>query len=397
MAQYVNDRPYAACSLFAVALGRVFRTAMSGRCEARPELPDRPLPLELHLPALPCRGGAATAGRLFEPLGWAVEATSLPLDPAIPAWGDSPYVDLRLTGRLRLADALNHLYVLLPVLDDNKHYWVSTDEVAKLLRAGAGWLAGHPERDLISRRYLAHQRSLVASAVARLAEVDDAEAATFDNAVPDELASTAPRPASLAAARREAVLACLRTAHATSVLDLGCGEGLLVGAILDDHAVTRVVGVDVSHRALETAARRLHLSTMAQRQRDRVELRQSSLTYRDRRNEGFDAAVLMEVIEHLDPPRLPALERSVFAAARPGTVVVTTPNREHNVRYPDLPAGGRRHPDHRFEWTRAEFRAWADGVAARNAYAVAYQSVGPDDPEVGPATQLAVFTREVDA
>lgn len=389
LAQYVNDRPYAASSMLAVALGRVFRTAMAGRCDARPELPERALPLEVHIPALPCRGGAAVAEQVFAPLGWRVAATPVPLDPAIPQWGDSRYVDVRLTGLVRVADALNHLYVLLPVLDDAKHYWVSTDEVEKLVRAGDGWLRGHPERDLITRRYLAHRRTLVTTAVARLAEVDDAEPEALDNAAAEEAAA---RPASLAQIRRDAVLAALT--GAATVLDLGCGEGALVAAVLANPSVTRVVGVDVSHRALEIAARRLRLSTLGERQQARVELRQSSVTYRDARNHGFDAAVLMEVIEHLDPVRLPALERSVFGHARPATVVVTTPNVEHNVRYPDLPAGAMRHPDHRFEWTRDEFRSWADAVATRHAYAVRYLPVGPDDPQVGPATQLAIFTRE---
>jgi 3' terminal RNA ribose 2'-O-methyltransferase Hen1 len=392
LAHYVNDRPYAASSMLAVALGRVFRTAMAGRCDARPDLPDRALPLELHVPALPCRGGAEVARRLFAPLGWSVRATPIPLDRQMPQWGESRYVDLRLSGQLRLSDALNHLYVLLPVLDDAKHYWVTTDEVDKLVRAGQGWLAAHPERDLITRRYLAHRRSLVATAVGRLAEVDDAEPDALDNAVsngepPPE------RQVALAEQRRGAVLAALRAAGASRVVDLGCGEGALVRALLDDPSFTEVLGVDVSARALEIAARRLRLDQMPERQRARVRLAQSSLTYRDERLAGFDAAVLMEVVEHVDPPRLDALVRTVFGHAAPATVVVTTPNVEHNVRYPDLPAGAMRHRDHRFEWTRAEFRAWADAVASTYGYGVRFLPVGADDPDVGPPTQLAVFTR----
>jgi 3' terminal RNA ribose 2'-O-methyltransferase Hen1 len=394
LAQYVNDRPYAASSMLAVALGRVFRTAMAGRCDARPELPARALPLEIHVPALPCRGGVEVAVRLFGPLGWSVQATAVPLDPTVPAWGDSRYVDVRLSGQVRLAEALNHLYVLLPVLDDAKHYWVSTDEVDKLIRAGEGWLHSHPERDLIARRYLAHRRELVHTAVGRLAEVDDARAEELDNAVPgDDPAETPERQPGLAELRRGAVLAVLRAVGATRVVDLGCGEGPLVRDLLADPAFTRVLGVDVSHRALQIAARRLHLDRLPERQQARVELIQSSLTYRDARIAGFDAAVLMEVIEHIDPPRLAALQRVVFGHARPGTVVVTTPNVEYNVRYPGLAAGSMRHRDHRFEWTRAQFRSWADAVAAGHGYTVRYLPVGPDDPEVGPPTQMAVFTR----
>lgn len=195
LAQYVNDRPYAASSMLAVALGRVFRTAIAGRCEARPDLPDRELPLEVHAPAVPCRGGAEVAEQMFAPLGWQVEATPIPLDRHVPAWGDSRYVDLRLTGTMRLADALSHLYVLLPVLDATKHYWVGRDEVDKLLRAGEGWLAGHPERERIAQRYLANRRGLATSALERLAEVDDVVTEALDDAVPGDPADTEPESA----------------------------------------------------------------------------------------------------------------------------------------------------------------------------------------------------------
>ena len=417
LAEYVNDRPYAASSMLAVALGKVFRTAMTGRCDARPDLADRPLPLEISIPALSCRGGSDLADRLLQPLGWDVQATRIPLDPELPEWGGSHYFRVRLAGQARLADALSHLYVLLPVLDDNKHYWVDDAEIDKLLRAGGDWLAAHPERELITHRYLAHQRTLAATAVARLAEVDDTEPEALDNAVPDApdgtaLDSTAPdstapgstrlvtlpRRNSLAQQRREAVLTVLRDtvlkdSAAARVADLGCGEGRLVALLLGEPSAARVLGVDVSHRALERAAHRLHLDTMPDRQRERVDLLQSSLTYADQRLASLDAAVLMEVIEHVDPPRLGALEQTVFGAARPGTVVVTTPNAEHNVRFTDLGPGAMRHPDHRFEWTRPQFRDWAAGVAGRRGYQVRFLPVGPDDPEVGPPTQLAVFTR----
>jgi 3' terminal RNA ribose 2'-O-methyltransferase Hen1 len=391
LAQYVNDRPYAASSMMAVALSKVFGTAMAGRCTARPELAARDLPLEITIPALPCRGGADLAQRLLQPLGWTVAARPIPLDPELPDWGDSAYLSIRLTGRMRLAQALSHLYVLLPVLDNAKHYWVSTDEVDKLIRAGSGWLAGHPLRDLITRRYLAHQRPLVATAVGRLAEVDDTEPEQLDNAVSDT--PSGPRQP-LAEARREAVLAVLRAAGAATVADLGCGEGALTARLLKEPSVHRVLAVDVSPRALDRAAQRLHLDTMPERQRDRVELIQSSLTYTDSRLAGLDAAVLMEVIEHLDLPRLAALEWAVFGAARPGLVLITTPNVEHNTRLPGLAPGAYRHPDHRFEWTRAQLHEWADAVAGRRGYQVRYQPVGPDDPDVGPPSQLAVFARD---
>jgi len=391
LGQYVNDRPYAASSLLAVALGKAFASARRGVSKERPELVDRALPLEIGIPALSCRGGTEMAQRFFGPLGWDVDARPLPLDEAFPEWGDSRYLDLRLTGTLRLSDAINHLYIGLPVLDDSKHYWVSNDEIDKLLRAGEGWLATHPDRDLILRRYLAHRGSLARQAMARLAEVDDLEPERLDDAIPPGDAEG--RPVPLVEHRHAAVVAALREAGATRVLDLGCGNGALVATLLKEHDVTEIVGVDVSHRALEEAARRLHLDRMPERQRERLTLRQGALTYTDARLRGYDAAVLMEVVEHLDPDRLPALERVVFADAAPRTVIVTTPNVERNVRYEALAQGGMRHRDHRFEWTRAEFAAWASGVADRNGYVVRFVDVGTADAEVGPPTQMAVFSR----
>ncbi|MFE2165809.1 3' terminal RNA ribose 2'-O-methyltransferase Hen1 [Streptomyces sp. NPDC059447] len=396
LAQYVNDRPYAASSLLAVALSGVFRSALKGQCTARPELPGEKRPLRVEIPALPARGGAALVHRLFDPLGWdLVDVEPVPLDERFPEWGDSRYVRLVLEGELRLADALRQLYVLLPVLDDAKHYWIAPDEVDKLLRAGDGWLASHPEHGLISSRYLARHKRLTQDALerlelVRLAESDGSEVEELDNAVDDEIAE---RSVPLAVQRREAILAALRAAGAARVLDLGCGQGQLVQALLKEVSFTEIVGMDVSVRALNLAAKRLRLERMGERQSSRVTLLQGSLAYTDKRLAGYDAAVLSEVIEHLDVERLPALEYAVFGSARPRTVLVTTPNVEYNVRWATLPAGQVRHGDHRFEWTREEFRAWADGVANRHGYGVEFVPVGDDDPEVGPPTQMAVFTR----
>ncbi|MFB7597122.1 3' terminal RNA ribose 2'-O-methyltransferase Hen1 [Streptomyces sp. NPDC056160] len=419
LAQYVNDRPYAASSLLAVALSAVFSSALRGVCRAKPELPGRVRPLRIEIPALPARGGPALVERLFAPLGWTVTAEAVPLDTEFPQWGASRYVRLVLeSDTVTLAEALRHLYVLLPVLDDAKHYWVSSDEVDKLLRAGEGWLPAHPEQKLITSRYLSRRWSLTRQAVerlelVRLAETDDSDVEEIDNAVAAETEAeetgtgietgagtaaeagtgTEEKQAPLAVRRREAIVAALEAAGAARVLDLGCGQGQLVQALLKDARFTEIVGVDVSVRALTIAGRRLKLDRMGERQAGRVTLRQGSLVYTDKQLAGYDAAVLSEVIEHLDLPRLPALEYTVFGAARPRTVVVTTPNVEYNVRWETLPAGHVRHGDHRFEWTREQFRAWADAVAGRHGYTVEFQPVGPDDPEVGPPTQMAVFTR----
>ncbi|MFF9780063.1 3' terminal RNA ribose 2'-O-methyltransferase Hen1 [Streptomyces sp. NPDC013978] len=398
LAQYVNDRPYAASSLLAVALNDVFSSAVRGQCKARPDLPAQVRPLRVEIPALPARGGPGLVAKLFAPLGWTVTAEEVPLDTQFPEWGASRYVRLVLESEsLTLAEALRHLYVLLPVLDDAKHYWVSSDEVDKLLRAGEGWLPAHPEHQLITSRYLSRRWSLTRQAMerlelVRLAEADDSEVEDIDNAVEEPADDEAEeKPTPLVVQRRDAIIAALKDSGAARVLDLGCGQGQLVQALLKDVRFTEIVGTDVSMRALTIASRRLKLDRMGERQASRVQLFQSSLAYTDKRLKGYDAAVLSEVIEHLDLPRLPALEYAVFGSARPRTVLVTTPNVEYNVRWESLPAGQARHGDHRFEWTREEFRTWATTVAERHGYDVEFVPIGPDDPEVGPPTQMAVF------
>jgi 3' terminal RNA ribose 2'-O-methyltransferase Hen1 len=390
--QYVNDRPYVASSFLSVAIAEVYGTALSGRCAARPELAAAALPLSASLEVVPCRGGERFLRKLFEPLGYAVEAARHPLDERFPEWGESPYFAVTLRGEVRLSDLLSHIYVLVPVLDDDKHYWVGEDEVSKLLRRGGDWLAAHPEREEIAARYLKHQRRLTRDALQRLTEEDtpdpDLEAAAHAG---EEAAVET--PISLNEQRLGAVLAALRECGARKVLDLGCGEGKLLRELLRDRDFEEVVGLDVSVRALEIASSRLRLDELSGKQRARIKLLHGSLSYRDGRLAGYDAAAVVEVIEHLDPPRLRAFERVVFEFAAPRAVVVTTPNAEYNVKFPGLPAGRFRHRDHRFEWTREEFRSWARRVAADFGYSARFAPVGPEDSELGSPTQMAVFTK----
>jgi 3' terminal RNA ribose 2'-O-methyltransferase Hen1 len=388
--RYVNDRPYAASSFLSVAMADVFGSALSGQCKERPELASCPIPLSVSISALPCRGGEVFLRRLFEPLGYGVEATRLPLDTQFSEWGDSSYYRVELTVTLPLHQLLRHLYVLVPVLDNDKHYWVGDDEVAKLLRRGEGWLAGHPERESITRRYLKHQRSLITDALAQLADESDPDMdATAE--VENQEEEAVERTLSLNEQRLGTVLAVLKSSGSESVVDLGCGEGRLLSRLLKERQFSRILGMDVSHRAIERAADHLHWDRLPALQKQRLELLQGSLMYRDERLSGFDAAALVEVIEHMDPPRLSVLERVVFECAKPKVVVVTTPNREYNVVWESLPDGAFRHRDHRFEWTRTEFEAWGRGIGERFGYRVRFLPVGPEDPRLGPPTQLALF------
>lgn len=386
--QYVNDRPYVASSFLSVALSSVFRSAMAGQCKDRPELPGQALPLTARLPVVPCRGDEDVLRRIFEPLGYRVTLTRHTLDAKFPEWGESPYYAVELAANITLQNLLTHLYVLIPVLDNDKHYWVGDDEVAKLLKHGAGWLGAHPERELIARRYLRHRHSLARMALERLVGEEQPEDSAQARAAEEEQVE---KPLSLNAQRLGTVVAALKASGAKKVLDLGCGEGNLLRELLKEKQFERIVGMDVSIFALERAADKLRLERLAPKQRERIELLQGSLMYRDKRLNGFDAAAVVEVIEHFDSPRLAAFERVLFEFAKPGTVVLTTPNVEYNVKFETLPAGKFRHRDHRFEWTRAQFQEWGKRVAERFGYAVNFAGIGPEDAEAGTPTQMGIF------
>ena len=384
LGQYVNDRPYAASSLLAVAIKEAFRTALTGRCDARPDLAAEPHPAG-DCTSRRCAAGAAARSRSASSGPSAGPSTRRAARSRRAEWGDSPYLGLRLTGELRLADALNHLYVLLPVLDDAKHYWVSTEEVDKLIRAGGGWLAGHPEKELITRRYLAHQQRLTRSALARLAEADDTEPEELDNAVPEGPRRSAEsrrqrRSRWPCSAARPSWPCCARRG-ARRVGDLGCGAGELTRDLLRRRELRprrgdRRVGPGAA------AGRPPPASWTGCRtgSGERLTIFQSSLTYRDDRLAGLDAAVLMEVIEHLDPDRLPALERAVFGVAAPGTVVVTTPNAEYNAHFgPAARRAAAPRPPVRVD-PGASSAPGRRGSPTRYGYQARFLPVGPDDP-----------------
>lgn len=390
---YVNDLPYVAGSLLSVALSRTFGSALAGRaneCAARVE---EIMPLEATLSAVHCPAGETLLQRAFGPLGYELNCRWHTLDDRFPDWGATvATVTLRKQSTVR--ELLRHLYILTPVVDGSKHYYVGLDEVEKLLRHGEGWLADHPDREWVVRRYLRYKESLARQALARLVADDaerDEEAQAEEGALEE--------PVRLNDQRREAVLALLRDPAAAirSVVDLGCGEGRLLAELVRDARFERLLGVDVSFANLDRAERRLRLDRLPTHRRNAIGLVQGSLVYRDDRFCGFDAASLVEVIEHVDPSRLPSLERVVFGHAKPGRVIVTTPNAEYNVRWLSLPAGRFRHRDHRFEWTRGEFERWGQRVAERFGYGVQFDSIGPVDAEVGAPTQLAVFDRGVKA
>ena len=384
--QYVNDRPFVANSFMSVALGRSFAQTIAGKSKDRQALADRKLPLKVRIVPVALAGDEETVHRIFQPLGYDVEMSRL-----ASAAGRVIY-DLTLSGELRLADLLSHIYVLVPVLDNAKHYWVDRDEVEKLLDKAGPWLADHPEKELITRRALKHRRALVNSALEKLiGEEEEPDNEDVEQSRKGDAEQELEKPIRLHELRLDTVLQLLKDEGAKSVLDLGCGEGKLLKRLINERGTNRIVGVDAAVRTLEIAADRLHLTNAGEAMRERVKLQLGSLTYGDRRWRDFDAATLVEVIEHIDPPRLSALEQSLFGFARPRLVVITTPNREYNALFEKMEAGAMRHSDHRFEWTREEFMTWCTGVAERNDYSYEISPLGPVDDTHGAPSQMAVF------
>ena len=385
---YVNDRPYASTSFMSTAIVRIFGTAISGRCDKRQELADTPLDLTASIFSLRDNGDTELAKELFEPLGYEVKTERTKLDDSFPEWGISPYIDLTIKGKVKLSELLDHIYVLIPVFDKQKHYYISEDEIQKLLDHGEGWLADHPYREKITRRYFTARKSYARKALDILLADEMPETA-------DEAENTEEKEVRtpLNTQRLETVKNAVLASGASSVIDLGCGECRLTSMLLNEQQIKKVTACDVSVNELEKAAQRLHLDRMQTYRRNKLTLMQASLTYRDKRFEGYDCACIVEVIEHIEPMRIPAFERSVFEFAAPKTVILTTPNREYNANYEHMQENALRHGDHRFEWTREEFRAWTEHICERYGYTCKISGIGDVDEIRGTPTQMGVFTK----
>lgn len=394
LGHYINDRPYVASSFMSVAIAKAFSSALNGKCKDKPELVETPFPLQVELAVVAApQGGEILIRKLFEPLGYEIQLEKHILNETFPNWGDSKYFTLRLKHTLTIKDLLAHLYVLIPVLDNDKHYFVSYDEIEKLLQRGGTWLKEHPEKKQITKRYLANMNALSRKALHRLqeeeGETDPADLEIDPTQLPTEQQI---RKQTLHDLRLQTVAQKLADLGAKTVLDLGCGEGKLLRLLLKNGQFTKIVGTDVAYQSLLRAKERLYYDEMAPRQKERIEIFQSSLMYKDKRFMGFDAVAVVEVIEHVELNRLSAFEQILFDVARPKFVIITTPNQEYNVVWEQLSAGTMRHDDHRFEWTRAEFSDWATKICEKYGYSATILPIGEAVENIGSPSQMVVFS-----
>ena len=381
---YVNDRPYSSNSFLTTAISKAFGSALNGNCANRPELVAQPLPFRVNLASVKVDGDVSLLDRLFGPLGYQISYEQIPLDENFPAWGLSKYVNLTLTHRITLKELLTHLYTLLPVLDNDRHFWITQNDIEVLRQKGQGWLENHPERELITRRYLKNIKTLTNEALLRIGGQEAL--------LPEAPISTV--KINLHQQRLQKAVELLRQSGAEKVIDIGCGEGKLLQLLLPHQQFQKIAGTDVSFASLQKAKENLHLDEASPALRQRIKLFQGSVTYKDERITGYDAIVMVEVIEHLDEERLPAMEKVVFGYAQPPMVVLSTPNADYNVLFPRLDAETFRHEDHRFEWTRQEFTNWCQQVCLIYNYEVTIYPVGPEEENIGAPSQMAVFKKK---
>lgn len=387
LGKYINDRPYVASSFLSTAIAKVFGTAMNGRCTKKPELVHHKIDLKIKLPVILSSGGEIDIHKIFEPLGYHVETHPITLNGNSGYNYERQYFSLELKIKETLQLVLSHLYLLIPTLDANKHYYVTEAEIEKLLEKGKSWLSNHPEKEWITRRILKSQGKLTKKALEKLTFPRK-----FHHEVDEEEYNE--KNISLHELRHQSVTDLVNKLNIQSILDMGCGDGKLLKMLLDHTSIKSITGMDVSCSALKKAHNYLHIDSMPPLRRQRIKLTLGSLLYRDKRMQNIDAITLIEVIEHLNPSRLKTMERVIFEMAAPKHVIITTPNCEYNIKMESLDQGKFRHSDHRFEWTRAQCEEWGTSVGKKFNYSYKLSQIGPIDEVLGAPTQMILFTKK---
>lgn len=381
---YVNDRPYTTNSFLSTAIMKAFSSAVNGNCKIKPELVDTKIPLKVRISSLKIDCDKSYISKLFSPLGYDFSYEIIQLDEKFPEWGESKVINLTIEKVTTLKELLSQLYVFIMVFDNDRHYWISKHDIDVLIRRGENWLDTHPEKQWITKRYLKNLKTFTTDALLRLVSENEV---LREEVIPE-------RKISLNQQRLNKAVDFLKSSGAESVLDIGCGEGKLLKLLLKEMQFKKISGMDVAFSELQKAKENLYLDQASPIMKERISLFQGSVTYKDERFKNFDAISLIEVIEHLDEERLPAMESIIFGFAKPQTVIISTPNEEYNVVFEKLDADHFRHDDHRFEWTRKQFRDWCNNICEKFKYQVEIHNVGDELENIGSPTQLAVFKRK---
>lgn len=388
LGQYVNDRPYVASSFMSVAISKAFSSAMNGKCKDKPELVEVKMPLEANISIIPApKGGEILIRKFFEPLGYEIKIERHTLNENFD-WGDSKYYTLYLKNTITIKDLLTHLYVLIPALDNDKHYFVNEEEINKLIEKGGNWLKNHPEKEQIIRRYLVNLGSLTKKALKSINIEEE-----IKNEIETNALEIPEKKQNLHDKRLQMVANAIQELGVKSVLDLGCGEGKLLKLLLKQKQLLKIAATDVAYKELLKAKENLYYEEMSPKQKERISFFQGSVMYKDRRMEGFEAIAVVEVIEHLELNRLKAFEQVLFQFAKPKYVILTTPNKEFNVMFDKMENEDMRHEDHRFEWTRKEFLDWANKISEKYEYYVEIKGIGEEEKNVGTPSQMAIFKK----
>lgn len=374
---YINDREFAVSSIFTSFIRSALGTALNGQPkEEYIKWVDYRFPFTFEFGPVASTLSDQHIKDLFEPIGYEVAITRPEIHYAIDLKDKSSARFLALSGSQTLQDALRHLFVLIPVIDNYKHYFIDEKEIEKLERYGEGWLEGHPLRDMIYRQAL------------RFKEIYS----LVEGSNPDAAADQPAKKVRLNDLRYEKIVETAQSLDPKTIVDFGSGEGKLSVRLAFMDGVKEILAVEPSEAENLKAKRRFD---KAKEVPGFVEPKTlwGSLFYYDERLKGKDLIVLCEVIEHIDEQRLPKAMDLILHQYAPKSFIITTPNREYNDVY-DM-EDHFRHDDHRFEWTREEFQTWCKERNHQHLYELEFFGIGEEHPSQGFPTQMCVFKRKV--
>ncbi|WP_141431100.1 3' terminal RNA ribose 2'-O-methyltransferase Hen1 [Bacillus sp. 03113] len=377
--QYINDREFAVSSLFCTNIRKALGTALNGKPkEEYQKWVNHPFELHMNFGPVASHLSDENIVELLHPLGYIVEIERGETNYSFELKQRSSSRFIHLKGQQTIQQALRHLFILIPVIDNYKHYFIDEHEIEKLVRYGEGWLDSHPLREYIIKQSL--RFSELINQFPSLAKKDD-----------EEEHSSAPK-VRLNELRYQAVVEKIKSlSQRASIVDFGSGEGKLSVRLSNIPDVKEVLAVEPSETAQLRAIQRFEKASYNQTHVSPTPIL-GSLFYYDERLLNKDVMILCEVIEHIDEYRLPNIMKTIFREYQPKTLIVTTPNREYNEVYAMDEIV--RHSDHRFEWTRQEFKSKCETWIKNVLYSMEFEGIGLEHEEYGHPTQMCTFVRK---